>query len=261
MTEQDTQPAEYSQYAFFRFGLIVTGKTERQYLSKLFKSLMATRICNFKVIERVDQLGAITSPKRLAKRRKALRNGKDIFDKADIIGSKARRHLKNNTCCFVLLIDDLEYDNKDLAPQIFSRYRTAFDKVLKELKHRASMHFLVYMLEAYYFADAEAIKAILNASLSDYEGDVEEIHHPKGDLKGLYPRFNEIKHGGAILDKINIEHVLSCPDTCASLRTLFAWCVKVLETYSDHDCADLYDKYRLHDGKLSEITRTQLDNL
>ena len=260
MTERDTQPAEYSQYAFFRFGLIVTGKTERQHLERLFKSLTRTGICNFKVIERVNQLGAITSPKRLAKRRKALRNGKDILDKADIIGSKARRHLKNNTCCFVLLIDDLEYANRDQARQVFDRYRSAFDKVLDELKHLASVHFLVNMLEAYYFADAQAINAVLGTRLSDYEGDVEEIHHPKHKLEGLYSNFDTIKHGGAILNEINIEHILSRPDTCASLRTLFAWCVKVLETYSGHDCTGFYDTYKLHDGKLSEITGTQLDN-
>ena len=122
------------------------------------------------------------------------------------------------------------------------------------------VHFLVYMLEAYYFADAEAINAILKTSLSDYEGDVEDIHDPKEDLKRLPSGFREINDGGEILDQIDIEHVLSRPDACASLRTLFAWCVKVLETYSNLNCADFHDRYRLHDGKLSEITGTQLDN-
>ena len=128
------------------------------------------------------------------------------------------------------------------------------------MKHRASVHFLVYMLEAYYFADAQAINAVLETSLLDYEGDVETIRNPKSDLRAEYQDFREIDDGGRILDQIDIERVLSCPNACASLRTLFAWCVKVLETYSNHDCADFYDKYRLHDGKLSEITRTQLDN-
>ena len=35
MTERDTQPVEYPQYAFFRFGLIVTGETERAASSKV----------------------------------------------------------------------------------------------------------------------------------------------------------------------------------------------------------------------------------
>ena len=162
---------------------------------------------------------------------------------------------------FVILIDDLEYRRRDQALLVFDRYRTALDIALKTLKHRASVHLLVNMLEAYYFADAQAINAVLETSLPDYEGDVETIRNPKSDLRAEYQGFREIEHGGRILDQIDIEHVLSRPDACASLRALFAWCVKVLETYSNHDCADFYDKYRLHDGKLSEITQTQLDNL
>ena len=256
MTEQGPQPAEHPQCAYFHFGLIVTGETEQQHLPKLFRSLMEVGICTFEVIRRVGQLKVITSVERL----KALGNGKDIPSIDAKIGLAARKYLMTDVCHFVLLIDDLEYDRGDQAQQVFGRYRLALDTILNELKHRASVHFLVNMLEAYYFANTQAINAILKTSLSDDEGDVEEIRHPKNKLKGLYSCFDEIKHGGAILNKINIEHILSRPDACASLRTLFAWCVKVLETYSDHDCVDFYDKYRLHDGKLSEITGTQLDN-
>ena len=256
MTEKGPQSAEHPRCAYFHFGLIVTGETEEQHFPKLFKSLMATGICTFEVIRRVGQLGAITSEERL----KALGNRKDIPSIDAKIGLTARRYLMTDVCHFVLLIDDLEYDRRNQEQQVFDRYRLALDTILDTLKLRASVHFLVNMLEAYYFANAQAINDVLKTSVEDYEGDVEDIHHPKGDLKGLYRRFNEIKHGGAILDKINIEHILSRPDACASLRTLFAWCVKVLETYSDHDCGGLYDKYRLHDGKLSEITGTQLDN-
>ena len=257
MTEQGPQSGEHPQCAYFHFGLIVTGQTEEQHLPKLFTSLMATGICTFEVIRRVGQLDAITSEERL----RALGNRKDIASKEAKIGLVARRYIKIDGCHFVLLIDDLEYDRRDQAQQVFDRYRMAFDRILNDLKHRASVHFLVNMLEAYYFADAEAINAILKTCWSDYEGDVEEIPDPKEDLKRLPSGFREINDGGSILNQINIEHVLSRPDACASLRTLFAWCVKVLETYSDHNCADFYNKYKLHDGKLSEITRTQLDNL
>ncbi len=256
MTEQDTQPAEHPQCTYFHFGLIVTGETEQQHLPKLFKSLMEAGICTFEVIRRVGQLKVITSVERL----KALGNGKDIPSIDAKIGLAARKYLMTDVCHFVLLIDDLEYDRRDQAQQVFDRYRLALDTVLNTLKHRASVHFLVNMLEAYYFADAQAINAILKISLSDDEGNVEEIRHPKNKLKGLYSCFDAIKHGGAILDKINIEHVLSRPNTCASLRTLFAWCIKVLAKYSDFDPASFDDKYRLHEGKLSEITGTQLDN-
>ena len=256
MTEQDTQSAEHPQCTYFHFGLIITGETEQQHLPKLFKSLMETGICTFEVIRRVGQLGAITSAKRL----KALRNGKDIPDKDAKIGLEARKYLITHACHFVLLIDDLEYDRRGQAQQIFDRYRLALDLILNDLKHRVSVHFLVNMLEAYYFANVRAIKTVLGNSLADHEGDVETIRHPKNDLKGRYSGFREIDDGGEILDQIDIEHILSRPDACASLRTLFAWCVKVLETYSDYDCTDFYDKYKLRDGKLSEITGTQLDN-
>ena len=89
---------------------------------------------------------------------------------------------------------------------------------------------------------------------------METIRNPKSDLRKEYQGFREIDDGGRILDQIDIEHVLSRPDACASLRTLFAWCVKVLAKYSDYDCADLDDKYRLHDGILSVVTGTQLNN-
>jgi hypothetical protein len=256
MTESDTQPVEYPQWAFFRFGLIVTGETEQQHLQKLFKSLEQSGTCNFRVIRRIDQLGAITSAERL----KGLRNGKNLPSKDERIGLAIRHHLTREAYDFVLLIDDLEHSRRNQAQEIFDRYRTALDTVLDTLKHRASVHFLVYMLEAYYFADAEAINAILKTSLSDYEGDVEDIHDPKEDLKRLPSGFREINDGGEILDQIDIEHVLSRPDACASLRTLFAWCVKALAKYSNYDYADLDDKYRLHDGILSVVTGTQLDN-
>ena len=257
MTEQGPQSAEHSQCAYFHFGLIVTGETEEQHLPKLFTSLMATRICTFEVIRRVGQLDAITSAERL----RALGNRKDIPSKEAKIGLEARKYLMTDACHFVLLIDDLEYDRRDQARQIFDRYRMAFDRILNDLKHRASVHFLVNMLEAYYFANAQAINAVLGTFLSDHGDDVETIRNPKSDLRQMRPSFREIDDGGRILDQIDIEHVLSRPDACASLRTVFAWCVKVLETYSDHNCADFYNKYKLHDGKLSEITRTQLDNL
>ena len=236
MTKRDSQSGEHPQCAYFHFGLIVTGETEQQHLPKLFRSLMESGICTFEVIRRVGQLDAITSEERL----KALGNRKDIPSKEAKIGLVARRYLMTDVCHFVLLIDDLEYDRKDQAQQVFDRYRRALDRILNDLKHRASVHFLVNMLEAYYFADAQAINAVLGSCLSDYEGDVEEISHPKNKLEGLYSNFDTIEHGGVILNKINIEHILSRPDVCASLRTLFSWCVKVLETYSDHDCTDFY---------------------
>ena len=89
MSAQDTASTKHPQCAYFHFGLIVTGETEEQHLPKLFKSLMATRICTFEVIQRVGQLGAITSVERI----KALGNGKDIPSIDAKIGLAARKYL------------------------------------------------------------------------------------------------------------------------------------------------------------------------
>ena len=180
--------------------------------------------------------------------------GKDIANKeAERIGFPAREYLKD-PCTDVLLLDDLEYDRTHQAPQIFERYRNVLDTILLHQKHRASVHFLVNMLEAYYFADAATVNAVLGTRLNDYEGDVETIPHPKNELKQIYSGFKQKEHGGQILDRLNVENVLSDPNTCASLRTLFAWCLKALGQTPT-------DKYQLSSGKLSEITKAQLDNI
>jgi hypothetical protein len=207
---------------FFHFGLIVTGKGERNHLPKLFKSLTKSRICTFQVIDFIGQRSPISDKKKL----EMVGRGQKIANKDEEIGFLARRYLSVNRCAYVLLVDDLEYDRRNQAQQVFDRYRQVLDTILKQDKHRASVHFLVNMLEAYYFAGAVAINKVLGTSLSDHPGDVETIRHPKNDLKKLHPGFDEVENGGSILDCLNVEHVLSRPDTCASLRTIFAWCSK-----------------------------------
>jgi len=211
---------------------------------------MELGICSFEVIRKVEQLGVRTSEKRL----KMVGTGKDIPNKdAERIEYPARVYLQT-PCTYILLLDDLEYARTHQAPQIFERYRNVLDNILLDQKHRASVHFLVNMLEAYYFADAATVNAVLGTSLNDYEGDVETIRHPKGELKQRYSGFKEKEHGGQILDRLNVEKVLSDPNTCASLRTLFAWCLKALGEVPT-------DKYQLLSGKLSEITKAQWDNI
>ena len=259
MSVQDIASTGPPQWAYFRFGLIVTGETERKHLPKLFKSLMATRVCHFEVIRKIGQ----RSPKTSSGQNHTVVGTNQMIERKDEleIGLPARGYVNLSGYHFVLLIDDLEHGRRNQALEVFNLYRTVLDTVLNTLKHRASVHFLVNMLEAYYLADAEATNDALGTSLLNHAGDVETIRNPKSDLRQMYPSFDVIDDGGRILDQIDIERVLSHPDTCASLRTLFAWCVKVLETYSNHDCADFYDKYNLHNGILSVVTGTQLDNI
>ena len=63
---------------------------------------------------------------------------------------------------------------------------------------------------------------------ADHPTDVEQIGHPKGDLKRLWRGFDEKKHAEPILSKLDIEHVLSRPTECCWLRAMFAWCVAKL---------------------------------
>jgi hypothetical protein len=246
---------------FLHFGLIVTGETEREHLPKLFKSLMETGFCHFEVFRFIWQRDPITSPKRKLE----IVGSGGIIPKKDAteIGLPARRYLATDRCHLVVLLDDLEHHRRVQAQQVFDRYRLALDTILTdEQKCRAAVHFLVNMLEAYYFADARAVNEALELNLlsQDYAEDVEMIRNPKGEFKKLYPGFDEIKDGGRILEHLDVEHVLSRPDTCAWLRTLFAWCVKALERYSSYELSPQHDRYRLDDGELSPITQSQLDH-
>lgn len=151
-------------------------------------------------------------------------SGKRIPDRdATDIGLPARDFLSSEYS-FVVLVDDLEARRSGDIRQVFDRYRLALDEVLRPNQiGRASVHFLVNMLEAYYFADAQALNQVLGTEIGDYEGDVETIRNPKSKLRGLYQGFNEIMHGRRIVEGLRAHHVLSRKETCASLRTMFAW--------------------------------------
>lgn len=236
---------------FFHFGLLVTGRTEEKHLPKLFKFLQnqpeVSGHCHFEVIRFINQL----RPKKKKKTRiNTVGTHKEIPNRTTHIGFAARKYINKSEHHYVLLIDDLEYEWKELALDVFQLYREIFDVVLRANKHRAAVHFLVYMLEAYYFADAKAINSVLSTDLKDYEADVENLRHPKGELKRLFKGFDEIRHGGEILSILDVEHVLSNCETCASLRTLYQWCWKKMEQVST-------EKYQLLNGKLSEVTQSQ----
>ncbi len=244
--------ADGNEWKFFRFGLIVTGKGEEAFLPNLFRSLATTDNCSFQVIRRIGQRSAITSEQRKAR---MVGTGQLIPDKdAWEIGFPARRYLTEQVMSFVILVDDLEADRKSRAQATFQRYRDALNQILGEQRHRASVHFLVNMLEAYYFADANAINAVLGTNLEDYEGDVETIPHPKNELKKQCASFDEIEHGKEIVAKLHVQHVLSRRETCASLRTLFGWCSKAIGQTPT-------DEFELVRGSYSKLTKKQIHEL
>ena len=245
--------AEDNQWKFFRLGLIVTGRGEEKFLPDFFRSLAETGRCRFEVIRRIGQRSPIESKKRLLK---MVGTGKKIPDKdAKEIGFPARRYLAKDAT-FVILVDDLEADRASQATEVYQRYRKALDTILfsESQKRRASVHFLVNMLEAYYFADAKAINAVLGTNLEDHRDDVETIRHPKSDLKRHHPDFDEVEHGEAIVANLDLPHVLSRPETCAALRTLFGWCSKAIGQTPT-------DRFELLRGSYSELTKKQIDQL
>jgi Domain of unknown function (DUF4276) len=213
-------------WKFYKFGLIVTGEGEEEFLPKLFRPLQSTGNCQFMVIRRIGQRSPVTSPK---KKLKMVGSGKTIPTKdEEEIGLPARRWLDGGGD-FVILVDDLEGDRAKFRRDVFSRYKTALEVILVGKSHLASVHFLVNMIEAYYFADAKAINSVLGTTLTDHAGDVEEIHHPKNELKKISPQgFDEKSDGKQIMERLDVEHVLSNLRACASLRVLFAWCEKML---------------------------------
>lgn len=241
------------EWVFYKFGILVTGKGEGEFFPSFLRSLASTGNCTFQVIGIVPQRSPITSQK---KRLKMVGSGKGIPDKdTSEIGLPARNYLNKNPHSFVILVDDLEYDRQGSHQETFVRYREALDSVLPEDCHqRASVHFLVNMMEAYYFADADAINAVLGTFLLDFEGDVETIRHPKGELKKAKPGFDEIADGRKIVERLDLEKVLGNPDTCASLRTLFKWCSR-----AKHD--DESDRFQLRLGSCSNVTGHQISTL
>ncbi len=133
----------------FHFGLLVTGRTEEKHLAKLFSSLQSQGgvqgRCHFEVIRFVNQL----RPKKKKQGINIVGKTKEIPDKTTHIGFAARKYINKSEHHYVLLIDDLEYEWKELAFEVFQLYREIFEVILKAKKHRAAVHFLVYMLETY----------------------------------------------------------------------------------------------------------------
>jgi hypothetical protein len=246
-----SDPLPATEWRFVHFGLLVTGKGEEEFLPDFFRSLTHTGQCTFEVIRRVPQLSPITSEKR---RFKMTGQGKTLEPRDEEIGLTARAYLMRRKEAFVILVDDLEGNRALQRKAVYDRYRLSFDTILGPQKHRASVHFLTNMLEAYYFADARALNKVLGTSLNDHEQDVETIPHPKGLLKEAFRGFDQIEHGGPIVAELDLPHILSRPETCASLRTLFAWCLRAIGV-------PFSDQFQLIQGTLDPVTRQQIEAL
>jgi hypothetical protein len=238
-------------WRFVRFGLLVTGKGEAVFLDKLFRSLMARGDCHFQVLRKVEQLRPRTSKKIPLL---PPGGGRPLSSRDEEIAFVVRRGLETGYD-YVILVDDLEHEFREQAEAVYQRYREPLDRILSpEQRRRVSVHFLANMLEAYYFADARAINAVLDTDLADHDGDVETIRHPKGELEARVHGFHEIDHGEQIIRELDVSRVLSHPERCACLRTLFGWCWRALRLPPG-------EEYRLADGRHFAVTRGQIDLL
>jgi hypothetical protein len=103
MNSHDTTSDQHCY--FFKFGLLVIGKTEEEHIPKLFKTLMELRICYFEVIRKVEQLGVRTSEKNL----EMVGSGKKIPNNDAVrIGFPARDYLKDPCIAFLI---KMRYNN------------------------------------------------------------------------------------------------------------------------------------------------------
>ena len=243
--------ADSDDWKFFRFGLFVTGRGEAEFAPSLFRSLMESGRCSFEVVRRIGQRSPITSERR---KLQMVGTGKTIPDRdADEIGLPARRYLQQSDT-FVIVLDDLEKDRQPIHADVFARYREVLDTLLPPaMRIRAAVHFFVFMIEAYYFADAKAVNDVLGTEFSEYDGDVEAIPHPKNELKGHAPNFDEKADGAKIVSKLDLRHVLSNPGTCASLRSLFKWCATMIQFPQS-------EEFQLAEGLCCPITGSQIES-
>lgn len=241
---------------FVTFGLIVTGQGERSFLPELFDAMCSGALCTFKVIRKSGQLRPITSPKRQLRMVGA---GKLPSIDETQYGLPAHRFLRDHPNGHVLVIDDLE--THPVPDDVFARYRTALDAVLarQNLSNRAGVFFLVNMLEAYYFAHAAAVNEVAGRQVldADYDGDVEDMPHPKGDLKAVWPEFREIQHGQQIVSRLRVEYVLRNPDRCCWLRSIFAWCLDHLSRQDAVWDDALAERFQLPRGQCVPLVLNQ----
>lgn len=245
---------------FLRVHLLVTGEAEEDHLPKLFSKIEATGVCHFVVERRIRQL----SPRSDVRQLKMVGSrGHRITKRAEEeISLPARRLLHGHSDRILVLVDDLEHDRRDQVESIFELYREALDKALHEGdKPRAAVHFLVNMLEAYFFADPGALEQVLRIELEAHDGDVEEIRNPKGLLKRYLPDYTERQDGGRILEYLDLFKVLGDPQTCAWLRSCISWIVRAFRAGLDPSlCAKLDETgatCHLEDGRCAPLTLDQ----
>lgn len=178
------------------------------------------------------------------------------------ISLPVRSCLRRGEDTYLLLIDDLESSGRASVEEIFKNYRRAVDLLLAaEEKSRTAVFFLVNMLEAYFFADPEAIHRALGIQAEISVGDVEKIRNPKSRLAMQYPGYRETEDGGRILEQLDLFKVLENPKHCAWLRSCIDWVYRSLSRDLAVELQDSLENIEqachLQDGRKSIQTSAQ----
>jgi hypothetical protein len=116
------------------------------------------------------------------------------------------------------------------------------------------------MLEAYYFAHANAVNSVAGQAIlaADHPTDVEDIRHPKRELTRLWPgRFREIDDGRRIVASLDLSHVLARPAECCWLRSMIAWCLDRFRERNAVYPGLLEDAYCVKSGQKAPLTYPQ----
>ncbi len=255
-------------WRFVHFGLVVTGKGEFEFLPDFFKAIMAASgRCTFQAIDKPGQRQAL-SQKRITK---YSQKGKTLPSKDEDVGLLILRYA-SNLDHFVIWIDDLESADRYSAKNKLGRLLQILDDLMHDLpdiRRRCSAHFLVNMLEAYYFADANAINQVnfqrdpsrppFYPQFTNHDGDCENIRHPKNELKDRIRQsergasFDERLDGASIVKGLDLERILVDSQKCRALRTLVAWCWEAIGEPRT-------DRFRLTDGVYWNVTAGQLQH-
>lgn len=239
----------------FKIRLFVTGQSEFAVLPRMLSELTLSGRCSITPEIAFKQLGVST--KRLVNR-----SGKAVAGKAEQIGLKIRGWIQASTENLAIIVDDLEHERRGEAASLFKRYNDAvlpFLNVDPSFVRRFSVHFLVNMLEAYYFRQVAVINEVCGTTMPSHEGNVENLRHPKNRIddaiRQVNPRqrFREIDDGREIAKKLSLTTILDDPKSCRALRTLVAW---IVERIGDGSA----DRYRLREGEYWDITVGQLRN-
>lgn len=242
----DQQPIE--------FILAVTGHTEVKCAARIVRKSLP----NLPRRVEVDVVRRVPQRPRIRLRNKTPTRSQIIPDHQKL-ALDLPKLLAQNPDRYFLWLDDLEKGEDRQNPTSHYRYYRDLIEgaVTGDFRRRCSVHFLVNMLENYFFGHTSVVNEVLKTSLTDHDGDCENIRSAAGKLNEFAKsvsqssQYHKTTHGTEIARKLDIERILGNPQTCRALRTLVAWC---WNTVGEQPTG----RFQLAEGSFWSITAVQL---